>query len=186
MDILSAFNNTIDQWIAALDGYTLDMLYWRPGPRAWSLGQVYVHIIADTGFFVEQMDAALSSSADASGTMHANAAQMFAVNAFPDMALENPSNDPDLRQPSGVAELRDGLLRLRLAVNERCASPAFWVAAGAGVVADASGGFLGGIGKTRHPGLGFFTALEWLQFAEMHMRHHFRQKARIDELLFKK
>ncbi|MEO5600454.1 MAG: DinB family protein, partial [Cyclobacteriaceae bacterium] len=39
-------------------------------------------------------------------------------------------------------------------------------------------------GKTEHPGLRFFNALEWLQFAEMHMRDHFRQKKRIDDKLF--
>ncbi|HEV9036934.1 MAG TPA: hypothetical protein VGQ51_09945 [Puia sp.] len=38
-------------------------------------------------------------------------------------------------------------------------------------------------GKTRHPGLHYFNSLEWLQFAEMHMRHHFRQKKRIDACL---
>jgi hypothetical protein len=40
-------------------------------------------------------------------------------------------------------------------------------------------------GKTRHPGLLFFSALEWLRFTEMHMRHHFRQKKRIDHKLFR-
>ena len=38
-------------------------------------------------------------------------------------------------------------------------------------------------GKTKHPGLGYFSAEEWLQFAEMHFRHHLRQKKRIDEFL---
>ncbi|MEJ7682627.1 MAG: hypothetical protein WKG06_33175 [Segetibacter sp.] len=31
-------------------------------------------------------------------------------------------------------------------------------------------------GKTKHPGLGYFNANEWLQFAEMHFRHHFKTK----------
>jgi hypothetical protein len=39
------------------------------------------------------------------------------------------------------------------------------------------------IGKVRHPGLGYFNALEWLQFADMHMRHHLRQKRRIEDAL---
>jgi hypothetical protein len=38
-------------------------------------------------------------------------------------------------------------------------------------------------GKTKHPGLGYFSAHQWLQFAEMHLRHHFRQKRRIDTFL---
>jgi hypothetical protein len=40
-----------------------------------------------------------------------------------------------------------------------------------------------GKGKTRHPGLLYFSAPEWLQFAEMHLRHHFLQKQRIDAFL---
>jgi hypothetical protein len=43
--------------------------------------------------------------------------------------------------------------------------------------------FATSIGKTEHPGFLFFTALEWLRFAEMHMRHHLRQKKRIDDKL---
>ena len=39
-------------------------------------------------------------------------------------------------------------------------------------------------GKTKHPGLGYFDAREWLGFAEMHMRHHLRQKERIEKCLF--
>jgi hypothetical protein len=38
-------------------------------------------------------------------------------------------------------------------------------------------------GKTKHPGLGYFSAHEWLQFADMHFRHHLRQKKRIDDFL---
>jgi len=38
-------------------------------------------------------------------------------------------------------------------------------------------------GKTKHPGLLYFNAGEWLQFATIHLRHHLRQKKRIDTLL---
>jgi hypothetical protein len=38
-------------------------------------------------------------------------------------------------------------------------------------------------GKSKHPGLGYFTAQEWFQYVEMHMRHHLRQKARLDTYL---
>lgn len=31
----------------------------------------------------------------------------------------------------------------------------------------------------------FNESYEWLQFSEMHMRHHLRQKARIEEFLNK-
>ena len=38
-------------------------------------------------------------------------------------------------------------------------------------------------GKTKHPGFNYFNATEWLQFAEMHLRHHLKQKERIEEFL---
>jgi hypothetical protein len=39
--------------------------------------------------------------------------------------------------------------------------------------------------ETQHPGLYHFSANEWYQFAEMHFRHHVRQKKRIDDYLKK-
>jgi hypothetical protein len=39
------------------------------------------------------------------------------------------------------------------------------------------------IGKTKYPGLNYFTAKEWLQFAGIHLRHHLKQKKRIDDFL---
>jgi hypothetical protein len=41
------------------------------------------------------------------------------------------------------------------------------------------------IGKTKHPGSNYFTAKEWLQFAEIHLRHHLKQKKRIDDFFEK-
>ena len=38
-------------------------------------------------------------------------------------------------------------------------------------------------GKTKHPGFNYFNAIEWLQFAEMHLRHHLKQKERIEKNL---
>jgi hypothetical protein len=38
-------------------------------------------------------------------------------------------------------------------------------------------------GKTKHPGLHYFNADEWLQFADMHFRHHVKQKKKIDDFL---
>ena len=35
-------------------------------------------------------------------------------------------------------------------------------------------------GKKKHPGLGYFNAEEWFQFAEIHLRHHLHQKNKIE------
>jgi len=166
--LLEQFNETIEKWMHYLDDYTLEMLYRRPSIQSWSLGQVYVHIIADTTFFVEQINACLANDVNSEKDMRSEAKAMFTNNTFPDMPLENPYNDLNLRQPESKKELLEGLTTIKAEVNRLYS--AF--------------DFSRSNGKTEHPGLRFFNALEWLQFAEMHMRHHLRQKGRIDEKLF--
>lgn len=166
-DIINSLNTTILVWIRALNTYSLDVLQRRPSQYEWSLGQVYQHIIDDTNFFIEQAEASLTCNANSDETMHEDVRHMFANNSFPAMKLANPSNDINMPQPKSTLLLLQQLESIKHAVNgfnvhdiETCTS------------------------KTRHPGLGYFTALEWLQFAEMHMRHHLRQKEHIDKMLF--
>lgn len=167
--LLDRFNKTIQQWIDSLDDYSLEMLQQRPAVDSWSLGQVYIHIIEDTTFYLDQMKAALASdNLHAEKSMHARAKAIFENGGLPDMALENPFNDINLRQPASKGELLQSLTSIKENVNELLASVDLSKAKG----------------KTEHPGFAFFDTWEWLQFAEMHMRHHIRQKRRIDERLF--
>jgi hypothetical protein len=163
--ILSSFNATIDQWMQVLDSYTLEQLCLQPQPGRWSLGQMYRHIIDDTTWFVEQMQASLTTNENSDQQMHKNARAMLAANAFPDIMIEGPATNTFIPQPQSKEELLQGLQSIKTAVNRL--------------------DFTAPSGKTRHPGLLYFNAKEWLQFADMHMRHHFRQKQRIDHYLFK-
>jgi len=164
---LRQFDATIQQWIDMLGDYTLVMLQRSPGPGSWSLGQVYNHITLDTAWFVGQMKEALLSRVDTDKTMHPNARAMFDRNGFPDVQIEGPATNTNIPQPQSKEELSRQLMAIKTAVDTlfRDFDPAV------------------STGKTRHPGLLFFSPVEWLQFAEMHMRHHLRQKKRIDEAL---
>lgn len=160
------FNDTLDQWIAYLDDYSFEMLTRNPIPGSWSIGQVYVHLINDTAWHVGQMKLAMTTDYFANEEMHEDAKWMFANNQFPDAQLENPSN-VNMPQPKSKDEIRQKLLEIRTEVNQAIRSPALTISKG----------------KTRHPGLQFFSAIDWLRFTEMHLRHHLRQKARIDHAL---
>jgi len=166
--ILDRFNETIDKWIDSLDNYTLEMLCTQPQAGSWSLGQVYIHIIEDTTWFVEQVRICLLTDANSEKEMHEHAKAMFRINEFPDMQLTGPSTGVSMRQPETREELQEGLTSIKDKVNQ------LYFASDPSV----------STGKTQHPGFQFFNALEWLQFAEMHMRHHLRQKKRIDDKLF--
>jgi hypothetical protein len=161
--LLQQFNATIDHWINWLNDYTLDLLCTQPQPGSWSLGQVYQHIIDDTEWQVDQLKIALTTTDNSDKEMHANAKFMFRNNGFPDMQIQGPSTGVLIPQPTSKAELAQRLTRIRNEINQLDFSTTN--------------------GKTQHPGLLFFNALEWLQFAEMHLRHHFKQKQRIDEAL---
>jgi hypothetical protein len=161
---LHQFNETIDKWIGYLNDYSLEMLCQSPQTGSWSLGQVYVHIINDTNYFVEQIKAALFTSDNSEMEMHEHGKAMFANNGFPDVMIEGPSTNVYIPQPENKEKLLQDLSRIKEEINQLAATYDFSQSNG----------------KTRHPGLHFFTSLEWLRFAEMHMRHHLRQKKRID------
>jgi hypothetical protein len=161
------FNNTLDIWIDALDRYDLKQLLTAPSSQSWSLGQVYVHIILETTFYLKQMMICASSEAFATEKMSDEGKEMFCNNAFPDAVLEGPPSNDHVTQPESKEYLRDRLINLkaeagRLSVNLQASRSR---------------------GKTKHPGLHYLSGGEWLQFAEMHLRHHFRQKSRVDSFL---
>lgn len=167
MTALEQFNKTIDTWINILDDHTLETLTQKPIPGSWSLGQVYVHILSDTAYHIAQMKAALETDANSGEQMHANAKTMFSNGSFPDMQIVGPGTDDNTPQPTSKEDLLWKLIAMRADVNVLCRSNDLTQAKG----------------KSKHPGLEYFSALDWLIFTEMHMRHHLRQKARIEKNL---
>lgn len=168
--IISQFNTTIDYWISSLNRYDLELLKTQPSTDSWSMGQLYKHLIDETGFFLEQAELCLKIGDNSNGEMTEEAQLMFAKNSFPDKKIKGDQQvAANLPQPSTKEELRSGMMNLRVKGNtlwqkvERSSDK----------------------GKTKHPGLGYFNARQWLQYAEMHMRHHFSQKQRIENVLGK-
>ncbi len=52
--LIDDFNHTIDIWIKELKQYDFIQLCAKPSPKSWSLGQVYMHLIEDTNYYIEQ------------------------------------------------------------------------------------------------------------------------------------
>ena len=161
------FNHTIDLWIKALEENNFIQVCARPSPASWSLGQVCMHLIGETRHYLEQVNICLSTDDNALEEMSPPAKAMFHANGFPDEVIEGPPTNSDTPQPDSKEELLRCLITLKEEINaleiKISTSPLK--------------------GKTKHPGLNYFNAGEWFQFAEMHFRHHLRQKKRIDEFL---
>ena len=162
-----ALPQTIDAWITGLKDHSFEYLWVKPSATAWSLGQLYMHLIRNTDFFLEQARICCGSDEHSFEKMSPAAERMFRNDAFPDAAIEGPADNALTSQPLNKEQLMEGLQRIK--------HEAILVAA---LVQESI--FRG---KTRHPGLQYFNAAEWLQFAEMHFRHHLRQHQRIVEWL---
>lgn len=161
------FQQTLQIWQSALDRYSESALTITPHV-GWSAGQLYLHLIDSTNWFFDQAEACIGNTNAQQEQMKDAAKRMFVDNSFPDIKIKgDPRVNDTLPQPVSKAYLLVELSKLRMRANalqERLATnPVF--------------------GKTAHPGLGYFNPTEWLQYSEMHMRHHLQQKERIDSLI---
>lgn len=165
--LIEDFNHTIEIWIAQLECYDLYQLCTKPSEDRWSIGQVYIHLIEETNYYLKQIKICVSNNINIDEEATPDGQAMFLNNDFPDKVITGEQSHCMMRQPLSKEQLKTGLLNLKQKINA-----------------------LGSLtsksrfkGKTQHPGLGYFSGKEWLQFAEMHFRHHLRQKKRIDEFL---
>ncbi|RPD44179.1 DinB family protein [Paracnuella aquatica] len=165
--MMDELEDALMTWKNALADYNEAMLLQKPALNSWSMGQLYMHLVAETSFYLTQVDACLRSPQNSDQQPTAEGKAMLAANSFPDMRIEGPPTNALVQQPADKAQLIagfDDLLKTLQRVNAQAANSL-------------------AVGKTAHPGLGFLNAAEWAQFAAMHLRHHLRQKARIDSFL---
>lgn len=162
---LAKFDAVCDRWIAALDGY--DDASWRRVPAAgvWSMSQVYAHIIEVGSFGVEKV-AKCGERAPAKSQKTLAGHLVYWFGSLPPLRIKAPAGvNSAPAEPESKASAREALL----AIRSRMHALAPTVHAARGVAT--------------HPILGKLTATEWFRFMEMHLRHHLRQKERIDAML---
>lgn len=164
---ISNFDKTIDTWVNSLENYNYQELSAKPGAQSWSLLQVIMHLIRENKFYEKQIEECLCNNENIGEEMKEEAKAMFENNSFPDQRLKGSDLPENMPIPANKAALEQELSELKSEMN------VLWIK----INNNAS------TGKTCHPGLGYFNAKEWFQFAEMHLRHHLRQKARIDDFL---
>ena len=112
------FIRTIDIWIKELDRYDFIQLCTQPSPNSWSIGQVYIHLIDNTYYFIEQIKICISTNDNAMEEASPAAKEMFLNNDFPDEILEGPASNLDTAQPGSKEELVSCLLDLKDEIRE--------------------------------------------------------------------
>lgn len=157
-----AIKETVINWIDTIDNLSEKEMTWKPSAAQWSISQVIVHILEESAFYLSQGKLADEDLIHSEESMSESGAAMFEENAFPNVQIPGDPGSTDQPDSSfSKDQLREKMEMLKSDLLQLIHES------------------LNRTGKSGHPGLGYFTAAQWAQFAEMHMRHHFRQRDRI-------
>lgn len=164
----NSFLITINQWEAALEKYSQVQLLAKPTVNSWSVGQVYMHVIYASRYFIKQVSICTASDGNTLKEASPAAKEIFANNSLPDKILEGPPDNARTPQPVDKTDIKLRLAALKTLISQ---------ADGLMRSIDACNG------KTKHPGLGYFSAAQWMRFAHIHWRHHNMQISRVEAYL---
>ena len=165
---IAKFNKTIDIWIEELSRFNIGQLKIKPDEKSWSLGQLYNHLIEETNWYNSQIEVTLGNEQDIDKITSDAAKILFKRGSFENKRFQgDPFISEKVKQPSTAAILKLELEQLKKKTND------LWI-----TIINTSK-----YGKSEHPGLGFLNCYEWIQYSEMHLRHHLKQKKRIEDFL---
>jgi len=153
----------LDMWNAYLEIFDENELRVQPNPENWSLGQLYMHLIMETDWYLQQVKICCSHTENRASQMSEKAHGIFQANHFPEARIKGHATVENVPQPANKEEVRSKMLELKGYLTKIEISKSSDL-----------------IGKTKHPGLGYFNGREWLGYATLHIRHHMSQRNRIE------
>lgn len=161
------------KWMDALQDYDETLFQIRPSDNEWSLAQVYEHIVKVTDKCIDNALLCCEGKGE-KGHSGMGPALFSWMGAFPPVKLkikkiptgmEHIYNPMNIDKAEAETGLRAGLERMLLVLPE---------------IEKASKDQ-----RIKHWAGGWFNAAQWYQSAEMHIKHHFRQKKRLDQFILK-
>lgn len=173
-NVLQQFEQEVDRYIEALAPYDIEQLQLQPAPDQWSLGQMYNHLIQSAQYMhlanidtcIQRQQAAEQVNEPSFKTYAGEA--ILDLGSFPPIRVQVPPSPTYTPiQPADKAELLSGLEQVRLRM--RTVEP---------LLATVNPQY-----TVNHPRFGALNAQEWFAIIEMHYRHHWLQKNRLDQFL---
>jgi hypothetical protein len=173
--LYSKFERMADTWIIALDNYTIEELLRVPADGGWSMGQVYIHIATANKYFLGKNAEKCANGEDVivDGKGKTNTGRLvFFLENFPPVKVKMPKKETGGVEPI-QPESKEQILR-KLIENKE-----FFKSIEERVEAAPKNA------RKKYPILGYLNASEWYSIGTFHMRHHLRQKKRLDKFLGK-
>ncbi|MGD6878519.1 DinB family protein [Bacillus infantis] len=163
-----AGQSVIEIYKQSLGKYTLEQLRQIPAEGVWSLAQMYDHVIVVADEYLDEAEACANAEPVQGRGKTEFGEKLFREGGFPPVKIRLPD---EMNQPpdnSGTsASLLERLenLEKRIEVSRQTLHkihPSL---------------------KREHGGFGWLNSIEWHHLAEMHFRHHLRQKGELEERL---
>lgn len=173
--LYTKFEKVANKWINELDNYTMEELLRQPAEHSWSLGQVYIHITTANKYFLGKNALACANGEDVLTDGKGKnkwGILVFVINMFPPMKVKMPKKATGGTEPI-QPESKEQLVR-KLQENL-----AFFKEIEEQVLNAPKNN------RKKYPFLGFLNAAEWYTIATLHMKHHLKQKKRLDAFLGK-
>ncbi|MCS6796009.1 MAG: DinB family protein [Raineya sp.] len=152
----------------SLTAYSDEAFIFKADENTWSLGQMYEHLLISTEFFMAQVRGCLKEEKGGwEGEKTPVGEQIFAFGSFPPIEIKVPEKYQTAGEPVAkaksfyqerFAELIQDLPSLQKEIE---ANPTNY--------------------KRKHAIFGMITASEWFWCIEAHLRHHFRQKEKLEK-----
>ncbi len=162
---------TANVWEKELEKYSDEDFQSKSAHNLWTIGQVYEHITSNSlNFHAVQIERCLLSSVNTFKTKSLIGYLCLTLKRIPHIKIKiSPEENIEPSQPVDIQfiknrlnEVKEQFFYLALAIDSSKIK-----------------------GKINHPGMGYLHAKEWLVFIEMHIRHHWKDKQKIDSFLFR-
>jgi DinB superfamily len=166
------FDKLANTWLKALDSYTMEELLRKPSEESWSMGQVFIHITTANKYFLGKNALACANGDGAVTGKGKNkwGWLVFTLNMFPPMNVKMPKKDTGGTEPIQPTSKEE--IERKIKENLQL----FKEIEAAVLAADPNL-------RKKYPFLGYLNAKEWYTIGTLHMKHHLRQKKRLDAFL---
>ncbi|TAE76331.1 MAG: DinB family protein [Bacteroidetes bacterium] len=163
--IFAQIEKSLDSYVKNLDNYSDNQFYFKSSPEIWSLGQMYAHLVSSHSFFIYHINNCLQKrKGQEGGEKNEFGTKILIKNSFPPIKISIPDawkgEEPIAKTIQEYKDIFPTMKNNMKNILENIKND------------DQSY-------KTLHVAAGWLSAVEWLQVADMHLRHHFRQR---DEL----
>ncbi|AXT60892.1 hypothetical protein D1816_11220 [Aquimarina sp. AD10] len=171
-DPLLSFEKISKQWLFDLEHYTNEVLYQKPSETQWCLAELFDHIIRVARTYqLPNFNNCIQNNIRKGALKNGTAYLVFDLNIIPYKKIRMESFPTKVARDFNPLE-RDAnelIEDFKLFINE--------VKRNAALLSNFDK-------KTKHfhPFFGMINAKEWFSLVEIHMRHHSKQKKRLESL----